>query len=103
MIEDIDRRTLAMASAILVVTTTFGLLAVGPLGVILGPLIDHFLTPRILASREVQEPGRAAVVGGHRRRGDAAGAAVGQQLGGRPQLLRAARRSAPRSARSSSA
>ena len=57
MIEDIDRRTLAMASAILVVTTTFGLLAAGPLGVLLGPLIDHFLTPRILASRKYKSPG----------------------------------------------
>ena len=67
MIEDIDRRTLAIASAILVVTTTFGLLAVGPLGIILGPA--HRPLPDAAHPRppRLQEPGRAAVVGGHRR------------------------------------
>jgi hypothetical protein len=57
VIEDIDRRTLAMASAILVITTTIGLFAAGPFGILLGPLVDNFLTPRVLASRKYKSPG----------------------------------------------
>jgi hypothetical protein len=67
MIEGIDRRTLGYAITILVVTTTFGLYALPPIGVVLGPLIDYFLTPRILARRGYKSPGAplwAATVGG---------------------------------------
>jgi hypothetical protein len=56
VIEGIDRRTLGYAVSILVVTTALGL-SVGPLGLILGPLIDYFLTPRILARRGYKSPG----------------------------------------------
>ena len=57
MIADIDRRTLAIASSILVITTTIGLLAIGPVGIIAGPVIDRFATPRFLASRNYKSPG----------------------------------------------
>jgi hypothetical protein len=67
VIEDIDRRTLAMASAILVVTTTIGLLVIGPVGIIAGPVIDRFGTPRILSRRNYKSPGAplwSAAIGG---------------------------------------
>jgi hypothetical protein len=65
--EDLDRRTLAMASAILVITTTIGLLVIGPVGIIAGPVIDRFGTPRILSRRKYQSPGAplwSAAIGG---------------------------------------
>ncbi len=67
MIEGLDRRTLAMASAILVITTTAGLLLVGPVGILIGPVIDRFATPRILARRNYKSPGAplwSAAIGG---------------------------------------
>jgi hypothetical protein len=67
MIEDIDRRTLAMASAILVITTTIGLLVIGPVGIVAGPVIDRFGTPRILSRRKYKSPGAplwSAAIGG---------------------------------------
>jgi hypothetical protein len=67
VIEDIDRRTLAIASAILVITTTIGLLAIGPVGIIAGPVIDRFGTPRLLARRGYTSPGAplwSAAIGG---------------------------------------
>ena len=67
MIADIDRRTLAIASSILVITTTIGLLAIGPVGIIAGPVIDRFATPRFLASRNYKSPGAplwSAAIGG---------------------------------------
>jgi len=67
MTEDLDRRTLAIASAILVITTMAGLLAVGPVGIIIGPLIDRFVTPRLLARRNYKSPGAplwSAAIGG---------------------------------------
>ncbi len=67
MTGELDRRTLAMASAILVVTTMAGLLAVGPVGILIGPLIDRFVTPRLLARREYKSPGAplwSAAIGG---------------------------------------
>ena len=67
MIEDIDRRTLAIASAILVVTTTVALLVIGPFGIIAGPVVDRFGTPRILSRRGYKSPGAplwSAAIGG---------------------------------------
>jgi hypothetical protein len=67
MTEDLDRRTLAIASAILVITTMAGLLAVGPVGIIIGPVVDRFATPRLLARRNYKSPGAplwSAAIGG---------------------------------------
>ena len=67
MIEDIDRRTLAIASAILVIVTTFGLLVIGPVGILAGPLVDRFGTQRLLARRNYKSPGAplwSAAIGG---------------------------------------
>jgi hypothetical protein len=67
VIEDIDRRTLAIASAILVIATTFGLLTIGPVGIIAGPVIDRFATPRMLSRRGYKSPGAplwSAAIGG---------------------------------------
>jgi hypothetical protein len=67
MTEELDRRTLAMASAILIITTTAGLLTVGPVGIIIGPVVDRFVTPRILSRRNYRSPGAplwSAAIGG---------------------------------------
>ncbi len=63
----LDRRTVAVAAAILIVTTTFGMLLLGPPGLVLGPLVDRFATTRLLASRGYASPGAplwSAVIGG---------------------------------------
>jgi len=65
--DDIDRRTLAIASSILVITTTMGLLVIGPVGIMVGPVLDRFVTPRLLASRNYKSPGAplwSAAIGG---------------------------------------
>ena len=62
----IARSTLGIASAILVVTSFLGLLFAPP-GIIIGPVIDKFLTPHLLAKRNYQSPGPplwAVAVGG---------------------------------------
>jgi hypothetical protein len=51
-----DRTTLAMASTILVVTSFAGLVFAPP-GIILGPVIDKFITPHLLAKRGYVSPG----------------------------------------------
>ena len=51
-----DRTTLAIASTILVVTSFVGLVFAPP-GIILGPVIDKFITPHLLAKRGYVSPG----------------------------------------------
>ena len=51
-----DRTTLAIASTILVVTSFAGLVFAPP-GIILGPVIDKFITPHLLAKRGYVSPG----------------------------------------------
>ncbi len=52
----IDRTTLGIASAILIVTSFLGLLFAPP-GIIIGPVIDKFITPHLLAKRGYVSPG----------------------------------------------
>jgi hypothetical protein len=52
----ISRSTLAIASAILVVTSFLGMIFVPP-GIIIGPVIDKFITPHVLAKRGYESPG----------------------------------------------
>jgi hypothetical protein len=62
----ISRSTLGIASAILVVTSFLGLLFAPP-GIIIGPVIDKFLTPHLLAKRGYESPGPplwAVAIGG---------------------------------------
>jgi hypothetical protein len=54
--QPIDRLTLGMASAILVVTSLLGLIFVPP-GIIIGPVLDKFITPHLLARRGYVSPG----------------------------------------------
>jgi hypothetical protein len=65
--ENLDRRTVAIAAAILIVTTTAGMFTLGSVGLVVGPLVDRFITTRLLASRGYASPGPplwSAVVGG---------------------------------------
>ena len=57
MNEGIDRSTLGIASAILVLTTLAGMLVAAPPGIILGPVVDKFLTPHLLSKRGYVSPG----------------------------------------------
>jgi len=62
----LTRTTLGIASAILVVTSFIGLLYAPP-GVIIGPVIDRFITPHLLKRRGYVSPGPplwAVAVGG---------------------------------------
>jgi hypothetical protein len=62
----LSRSTLAIASAILVVTSFLGVLFAPP-GIIIGPVIDKFITPHLLAKRNYVSPGPplwAVAVGG---------------------------------------
>ena len=52
----IDRTTLAIASTILVVTSLIGLIFVPP-GIIIGPVLDKFITPHLLRRRGYESPG----------------------------------------------
>jgi hypothetical protein len=51
-----SRSTLGIASAILVVTSFLGMIFVPP-GIIIGPVIDKFITPHLLAKRGYESPG----------------------------------------------
>jgi hypothetical protein len=65
MIEDINRRTLGIAATILVLTTTAGLLVIGPVGIIAGPVVDRFGTQRFLPGyRSPGAPLWSAAIGG---------------------------------------
>jgi hypothetical protein len=62
----LTRTTLGIASAILVLTSFIGLLYAPP-GVIIGPVIDRFITPHLLKRRGYVSPGPplwAVAVGG---------------------------------------
>ena len=52
----IRRSTLGIASAILVITSFLGMIFVPP-GIIIGPVIDKFITPHLLAKRGYESPG----------------------------------------------
>jgi hypothetical protein len=52
----IDRTTLAIASTILIVTSLLGLIFVPP-GIIIGPVLDKFITPHLLRRRGYESPG----------------------------------------------
>lgn len=67
MTPDLDRRTLAIASSVLVMVTALGLFAIGPAGIIAGPVVDRFATQRLLAKRGYKSPGAplwSAAIGG---------------------------------------